>query len=517
VDPEDAECVRADAETWAETFLQDTDRETQAERIQDFIEIQQRLSGLRVSPRPHYSEALRHDVFESMLEVYGTVYQHQGSADAELLKQHKREALSNALTTRDASQALYLDGIFRAAAREDPVLGRQFYWIAESYGGNHPLDSTSTDALIANVLPRMRKGDPQVRVLQEEKNVFGMGRGDFGLGDFVCHSYTSEVAPANLNELLMALREIPTSNYARLEQNRLDGRRLAATFGGLRDFIHDERPGVHDVISGMVSHYDTGDPTALKHALDRTEQGQLKYLAADRGRILDLRNYGKSIDDSFLEEQARGIEDVITILRRLQGNTVVVDEAPPSVSDVNLHAMLEHVAEADGYSKKQAVNRLTKYVNGKIEGMIAGGVVGVDPSFVEALAWTERKQYGILQHMSYEDQVGLAKQGWFREVLRFHELTHASNYDGKEFNAFMRSLDGLNDIAAARAIATRTMLQVRDLADRYNAEGKQEWVDAIWSGNVTHELIGLLNRKPAVTAIGRRLLAEEVRIVENGG
>jgi hypothetical protein len=518
--PKDAQRIRHEASTWAAAFLDTTDTAHRITRIEDFVYSQNHLDFelMRSTDRKgsKSSDELRGNVFANTIEMFKAVYaaDPDGTSHADFPRVLRRVVQTNSLKLGAEEQPLFAAELFRAVQEEPRSVQDRFSSTVSQYGRTHVLTAQATDALIANVLPRIRSNDPSVSPVSPSADTWAFGIGEFGLGDFVCHSYSREATPANLNELLMVLREIPTSSYARLEQNRHDGLRLVGKFGSvdIQDLIHDERPGVHALVSGMVDYYTTHNPTQIKAAIrDNVAIGDYFYGTSPDTAFMDLNAYDEQAVTGEFHGKRAAPERVIDVLRRLAVNTEPVPEDPPKVSDVNLHLMLEHVTDSDERSVRQAVSRLTNYLNGRIESMIEDGVVGIEPSFVEALAWTERRQYHVLQAMTYEDQMGLAKQDWFRQILRFHELTHAPRYDKTEFNEFMQSLNSLNDIAAARAISTRASLQARDLMSRYETTGQSRWVNAVGSGDVTHELMAMLSRKPAVTAIGRRLLAQERR------
>src|SRR3989338_8293383 len=110
-----------------------------------------------------------------------------------------------------------------------------------------------------------------------------------GIGDFISACYAYKIAPNDLNNLLLALREVPTTDIARFEQNRLDGLTLASTFDALRDFIHDQRPNVHAVLTAIVDYYDTGDKSALEKLLPLTD-GYLSPIERQK-KIYDRTKY----------------------------------------------------------------------------------------------------------------------------------------------------------------------------------------------------------------------------------
>ena len=57
-------------------------------------------------------------------------------------------------------------------------------------------------------------------------------------------------------------------------------------------------------------------------------------------------------------------------------------------------------------------------------------------------------------------------------------------------------------------LSQRVLHNISELAKQYDTLGKMQRKQALWSGNVTHELIGLTDLRPAATAAGRRLREE---------
>ena len=68
----------------------------------------------------------------------------------------------------------------------------------------------------------MIKGSQDVNILQRGGNIWGMRKGNFGVADFTTHCYAVKINPPNLNNLIMIAKEVPTTDSARFEQNRID-------------------------------------------------------------------------------------------------------------------------------------------------------------------------------------------------------------------------------------------------------------------------------------------------------
>lgn len=452
-------------------------------------------------------------IVTSLERTYNVTYafedKHADDAERAALGGKCRQgALDLSIEWQDGRQAEYMTRIFEAVADKKPAVAEKMLFIATYYGKNHGLDESVALGIVRNVLPRLEAHDPAVGPLEEPFTTFGynyLKDGEkFGIGDFVVHSFTRAVTPANIQELVRILHDIPTSNQARFETNRLDGISLARAFIDLRNCIHGQKPGTHDVIKAMLDYKASGNPKTLNAAIDT-----VPTLHASRARLLDLSKYDKKGSNPDLPEHMQ--EPIMTILERLERNTRPLDEEPPEVSDDTLSSLLKSAYGAKPASRRNAIIEVTRYMNDVLAGMMESRQVGIEPSVVQAIAWLEQRQFGLLQGMTFEDQVGLAKQSWFKEVLQSHELTHNNAYDAGEFEKFWNGLQGLSDRSAFRRISERAIGQVRDLSATYMVRGKKHWSDALWSGNTTGELVGLSDPREAATAVGRRLLAEYQR------
>jgi hypothetical protein len=95
--------------------------------------------------------------------------------------------------------------------------------------------------------------------------------------------------------------------------------------------------------------------------------------------------------------------------------------------------------------------------------------------------------------------------------LKFHELTNSLDFDEKEFNSFIKQIVSTGDSEEAyQMLSQRVLKNISELAKKYDEAGKAQRKGALWSGNVAHELIGLTDLRPAITAVGKRLRAERM-------
>lgn len=498
------------AHQWNERFLSTApDDRVWRNRVNNFSRFVSETSGTHKMPKPEpRSTEETTALFESMAEVYDAAYALPENEDNQrIFNTLTNGARDLGLRTHDPDQIQKTLQIYREVADEpNKKLAERIMDTVIRYGRTHGLTEDAAQGFVQKLLPAMRSNDSQVAILTKGGNIWGMRPGDFGAGDFLAHAYALRVTPAHVNELLMAAREVPTTDLARLERNRLDALTLAAPFGALRDFVHDQRPYVHEVIEAMVKYYDTGDSKQLLSVLDKVDPG---YLGSEdrRACLLDKNSY-----DTPNNETVKPID----VLRRLNENTKPVEETPPVTSDETLNQLLQGLAENDNQVNLQ---QALDYTNHRLIAIMQEGEIGLEPNLILAFAFLDKKGFQALQKLKYEDQQSAYRQGWFYSVLRFQELTaSANNYDERNFQQFLNQITNSESPQAAYRLITRRELEnASKLARIYKKSGKENSVGALWSGNITHELIGLTNLRPAITEQGRKAVIEANKRVSEPG
>lgn len=389
--------------------------------------------------------------------------------------------------------------------------------LAESvtrYARTHLLDENATKGFVQKLLPAIEHNDPQVAVLIRGGNIWGMGKNDFGVADFICHSYTTKVDPVHINELMLVSKEIPTTDLARLEQNRKDALSLSGVFGALRDFIHDQRPYVHEVMDAMVNFYDTGNDTKLLEILAKTD-----YLKSEeyKDRLSDKTKYTNEVPIGPLVNDVHGVPSqqkilVIDLLRRLQKNTEPAKEKPPKISDKEITQKISSFQEHSGEKQiaRQEFGELLDKVNTKLEVMMNDHEVGIGPDFVLLLSWLDRQGFLLLQDINYEEQTGLYQQKWFTSILKFNALTTSGkNFSKEKFDDLVGEIKNKRSFQQAYELISKNILEhIYTLAKHYQASGRND-TGFLWSGNVTHELLGLGDFRKPTTELGKKFVREK--------
>ena len=395
--------------------------------------------------------------------------------------------------------------------------------IIQTYCANHGISDDIIAGFKENVFPMIDAKDPEVTTLLIDNNSWGMMPGDFGISDFVVHSLVSRINPANTHELMIAERVIPTGDYNRFEQNRRDASALQGTLWRGRDFIHDERPGLHELFTAMVEMYDAKDDPeqfeAKKKKLEAIKENRLDpnnnffYSGFDGEMCFNLDNYDKLVDkttDAWNDRQGRVKynEKAIDILRRMAENTGASLVEKPVTDNEELNELLSkidpRISERDGnifVDFKQASNLVAKMNEILISSQNA---LGIKPSMVRALSYTERMATYAMRSLDQRDYEELPFDPGFKEMVRFVELTSTGHaYSQSEFEDFYQGF--LTDCSRSWSdgqkpnydrLVMREMTNVSELAKKYREEGKPSYmIESIWSGNLIHELIGLTDKK----------------------
>jgi len=496
---------------WISRFVpEELEDQEKTKRLKDFYDnILVAISEINFFPTKNLPIEVLKGRVQAMFETYQCLY----SLPPDFNKELKDSLVGNlnflGHATREGKPLLKLLQLFKNNQEVEPSILVNFLDAVCRYGSSHPLDQTG--GFQNKMLPAIERQDEQVACLLKPGNTWGMTKGDFGIADFICHCFALEIIPANINELLMAVRETPTTDFAKFEKNRLDGFAVAGTFGALRDFIHDQRPLVHKVLSAMVRYYESGgkDKDELSSLLPKTEG----YLGDPERQslIFDFSLYDKKVKYKTDEEA------VIDILRRLVKNSEPTIEIPPKTSDQELNQMMIDSTVGDGRKSLKKLQEVFDRVNVTLLEMIKKHEVGAEPNFVLTMAWLERQGFLALRDLSFEEQVDLFDQEEFYSVLLFQELTASpDDFNQDEFDAFLKNIKKSPSIWSRgvnaekhRLLSERIKDHIFRLAKKYKQEGKEERIKALWSGNITHELMFLgAFLKPATTDLGKKIRVE---------
>ena len=390
--------------------------------------------------------------------------------------------------------------------------------LLRDYCKGHGVSEQTIKGFKANVLPMIEMKDPDVESLQKSSNSWGTVPGDFGISDFTIHALTIEVNPKNIRDLMQIYREIPTSDCAKFEQNRQDALALQGVLWNGRDFIHDERPGIHELFSAMIKYYDSKDDKEahnvaihnLRKIVENIKDPQNNYVYSgfDGEKCFDLSAYeqeiAKTIQDGNQEERQYD-EPAIKILRRLEENTRQLSLEKPETGDEILDNLLGklHAYERPNGEVLVDFKQISEIV-ARTNDILTdnSGRIGMRPSFVKALSYIERMSTFAIRVINGKDYRELPFDPGFKEICKFSEMTSSNEkFDERGFETFwdnfisISSKDWPDQIANGyQALAQRVTKRVNALAQQYRKDNEPRYmIDSLWSGNLNHELIGMVD------------------------
>ena len=363
----------------------------------------------------------------------------------------------------------------------------------------------------------MERDDPEVRNVGAT-NSWSTEFGGFGISDFTIHSLILEVNPKNRRDLIQAYREMPTSDFAKFEQNRKDAAELMYTLWHGRDWIHDEVPGVHNVLSAMLDCYearDDEDTYRKKQAAINVAVAKIptSYEGIIGEYCFDLDNYSKPVNKRIGETYGESIvsdetEPAIDVLRRLVENTRQTTIEKPQTEDEHLNGLLEQLQvrpnehTGDVNVSWGQVGDLVKYTNQLLQSR--QGEIGLRPSMVQALAYIDKMATYAMRSIGNRDWPELPYDPHFKEIVKFRDLTSSyDKFDESSFEMFWQSFSNVpgwpGDVAvqgAYRKLSQRILTQANKMAKDYNANPYTSYMTgSLWSGNPSHELIGLVDAR----------------------
>lgn len=390
--------------------------------------------------------------------------------------------------------------------------------------------------------------DPEIEVLSKTRRAgIAGGRvasdGELGTGEYIFEVLGSKCTPNNIGRLVLISKTIPSSDLARFESMRLDACRIENVVIAGRSFIHDCAPEAHRLIDAMVDYYDAKDDPEKVEAkrlelanllLELRSKHRAGYKDAHEEKIFDLENYDKIVTKP-LEDGAGGYsssEDgaqiyngeqkeetkAIDVLRQLKKNMEPVPLATPKTKIPELNEAFEQLGQVSVDERtgeiQVSMSDLTKVMEAINKHLINNqGERTLYPSTISAIAYIDRLAMAAIKNMSAKDRREAAFDPTFKEILRFSQLTMSGGYSENEFEGFyskfMRQAseayeeDGIDDdkiTEAYRMLSFRSVKNAEAVAREFRGNlGLNYLIPAIWSGNLTHELIGLADGQSEVS------------------
>jgi len=133
---------------------------------------------------------------------------------------------------------------------------------------------------------------------------------------------------------------------------------------------------------------------------------------------------------------------------------------------------------------------------------------GVMPSTISAIAFLDKMAAYALRNTDSKDIQGLAFDPNFKEIVRFAQLTSSTEYNEQNFEGKYQQItkkiseayggDSVDKAIVAdgyRILSQNILSNMQALGKNYASKRATErFTEAIWSGNLNDELIGLFQR-----------------------
>ena len=307
------------------------------------------------------------------------------------------------------------------------------------------IDDDLMTGAIKNVVPVIKNG--KNKILNSVGNIWGTDICDHGSSGFVFRCLTSRVTPYNITRLCRIAEQIPSSDENRFERIRLDAIAVSGAFPQLRSYIHNQQPQQHKLLKRMVLYYDA--VKGLNPELD------VSYRTAKLQRIVNYieansPDYNISADDLFnikkYDAQTRDSQSNqttnIEVLRRLMNNTTPRTLETPQINDPYTKHLLEELMDIEfPFVRHDTYGLYLQKLNNHLERKMKAGSIGIQPKTINSILWSERRGFLLLQDMDAGYQLHAFKTPWFKEILRFYELTNSSQgTPNSDLNKFLASI-----------------------------------------------------------------------------
>ena len=383
------------------------------------------------------------------------------------------------------------------------------------YVKRHGIDEKTISGFRDIIFPLLEKKDTEVNAVLYGVNAYGNGKCQYGIADYVEECLLSTYDPGDIDKLIRIYHEIPTSDYKRFEQNRKDASRLQGTIIGGRDFIHDERIGANEVLSAIKDYYDNRNSEDSKKYKQKLEKLEEKYHFGVLPNALNFEKYEQPIEyiaKHNVADAGSPDERAIDILNRLVENTRPNLIQAPATKYPELNDLMKDIVPLINEQTGEVridINEVGAAVTAINELILKNrDKQGIYPSTISAIAFLDKMSTYALRGTKSKEIKELVFDPNFKEVVRFSQLTSSIGYNENDFeekyNQVLRKVgeaytgDKIDDSIAVegyRILSQNILQNVQALGKKYSSKSTtKRFSEAIWSGNLSDELIGLFQR-----------------------
>lgn len=387
--------------------------------------------------------------------------------------------------------------------------------VINTYVRNHGVDEKTINGFRDVIFPLLAQKDSEVSAILYGSNAYGVVEGQYGIADYTEECLLSTYDPGDIDKLIRIYHEIPTSDYKKFEQNRKDALRLQDTIIGGRDFIHDECVGVNEVLSAIKDYYDNRNSEDSEKYKQKLEELEKKYHFGVLPYALNFEKYEQPIEymaEGSVADAGSPDERAIDILNRLVENTRPNLIQAPVTKYPELNNLMKNIVplinEQTGEVRVD-INEVGAAVTAINELILKNrDKQGIYPSTISAIAFLDKMSTYALRGVKSKEAKELVFDPDFKEIVRFSQLTSSVGYNENDFEKKYNQVlgkvgeaykeDEIEDsvVAEGYRILSQNILQnMQSLGKKYASKSTtKRFSEAIWSGNLSDELIGLFQR-----------------------
>lgn len=361
------------------------------------------------------------------------------------------------------------------------------------------IDDDLAVGAIKNVVPLIKSG--KNKILNSVGNIWGTDITDHGSSGFIFRCLTSRVTPYNITRLCRIAEQIPSSDDNRFEQIRLDAISIDNPWPNLRSYIHNQQPEQHKLLKRMALYHDSVmgvgeklDPAVrtekLKEIIDYITLNSPSYNLKNE----DLFNINKYQQDVY--DSGGNKVKVIDIIQRMRHNTTPRTLEVPQINDAYTKHLLEEIVDTNyPFHKHNTYGEYLQKLNNHLERKMKAGAIGIKPKTINSILWSERRGFQVLEAMDAGYQLSAYKYPWFKETLRFYELTNSAEDSPKsDINKFINSLQDKEMEEAYCDISMRISDNIVKLSKRQR-EDSNEYLEYITNLNISEKQKNQLQKK----------------------
>ena len=387
--------------------------------------------------------------------------------------------------------------------------------VLSRYVRSHGIKPSTIKGFKDIVFPLMEQKDDEVLPIIEGGNAYGTTIGMYGVADYTEECLLSSYNPGEIDRLIRIYHEIPTSDYKKFEQNRKDAARLQGTIIGGRDFIHDERPGTNEMLVAIKNYYEHRNDDDNANYKFRLAELEDKYHFGVLPNAFNIEAYEKPIEymsEHNRAEEGNKDETALDILNRLIENTRPNLLEAPKTKNEELNKLMENISPTMNERTGEVLvdfDKVGTAVAKMNEILLQNkGKQGIYPSTVSAIAFLDKMSAHALRNASRKDLQELPFDPKFKEMVRFSQLTSSIEYNENDFeNKYQQivdkfskaygddDVDSLKIVEGYQVLSQQILKNVQGLSKNYASKSVTvRFSDAVWSGNLSDELIGLFDK-----------------------